>query len=162
VKIIGIETLGEDAERGRLPAPQLIAVCGGWKLWLTCEEATTTRENHAVDPFFVESVTIPRRGFVENPEGKRGTAQYIESITTRDPYWDLVDGHGEVTVRWDDSVIEGRRPQKYPDDPHADMHFYLLKKGMKIVDGKRNSDDGRAAVRAYRLKKGMKIVSKTP
>jgi hypothetical protein len=133
VKIIGIETLGEDADRGRLPAPRLIAVCGGWKLWLTCEEATTTPESHAVDPPFVESVTIPRRGFVENPEGRRGTEQYIESITARDPYWDLVNEYGEVTVRWDDSVIGGGH--RYPDDTTADMIFYLHKKGMKIVDG---------------------------
>jgi len=124
-----METLGEGMDRGRLRAPRLIAVCGGWKLWLTCEVATTTRENHAVDPPFVESVTIPRRGFVENPEGKRGTEQYIESITARDPYWNLVDEYGEVTVRWDDSVIGGGR--RYPDSD-SDMIFYLMKKGMKI------------------------------
>jgi hypothetical protein len=126
VKIIGVEELGADVERGRLPAPRLIAVCGGWKLWLTREEAMTMRANHTVDPPFVESVTIPRRGFVENADGKPGSEQYIESITAGDPYWDLVDENGEVAVRWDDPVIAGGK--RYPDDPYTDAIFYRRKK----------------------------------
>lgn len=118
------------------------------------------RANHAVEPPVVEDVLIPRRGFVENPAAKRGTEQYIESITARDPYWDLVDENGKVTVRWDGPLIQGGK--RYPDSATTDMIFYLRKKHMKIVDGKWHRDDGSAAVRAYLIKKGVKIVSKTP
>ena len=110
--------------------------------------------NHAIDPQFVD-IAIPRRGFVENPEGKRGTEQYIESITARDPYRDLVDKNGEVTARWDDPMIGGCK--RYPDDTITDMVFYLSKKGMKIVDGKRYTEDANAEVTSYLLKKGMKL-----